>query len=79
MKEIQDTTLAAILGSERDERAPEFGERAWRLRGNVADVIYWDLGNGWCDIIRVVPTETGEVADQWLQRFFDRVEASDDR
>ena len=42
------------------ERATEYGERAWRVKGNNADVIYWDAGNGWSSIITVIPHTGGE-------------------
>jgi hypothetical protein len=33
-------------------------------------ILYWDLGNSWCDIIKVTPKKGHE---EWLQWFFDRV------
>lgn len=78
MKEVLDATLASIVGTEQQERASEYGERAWRVRGALADVIYWDVGNGWCDIMRIVPRDKGEAFILWLERFFDQIEACDD-
>lgn len=76
MKEVLDKTLDRIAEARGyHERAPEHGARAWRVRGKFADIVYWDMGNGWCDIIRVIPKRGHE---EWLQKFYDEVEASDD-
>ena len=29
------------------ERALEYGERAWRVKGKKKEIIVWDAGNGW--------------------------------
>ena len=42
------------------ERAAEYGERAWRVKGNNADVIYWDVGNGWSSILTVISHTGGD-------------------
>ena len=42
------------------ERAAEYGERAWRVKGNNTDIIYWDVGNGWSCIVTVIPHAGGE-------------------
>jgi len=39
-------TLAELLEG-YFERAPEFGERAWRIRGRKYTIVVWDDGNGW--------------------------------
>jgi hypothetical protein len=71
MKPLLYETLAKIAEIEDFcERAPEYGARAWRARGKYADIIFWDLGNLWCDIIKVTPKKGHE---EWLQWFFDRV------
>ena len=76
MKHILDDTLNQIAqASGWHERTPEFGERAWLVKGKYAGIIYWDMGNGWCDIIKIIPKEGYE---SWLQEFFDKAEASDD-
>lgn len=76
MKEVLDKTLNKILETEDyHQHAPEWGERAWRVKGKFADVIYWDVGNGWCEIIKVIPKEGQE---DWIQQFFEKIEASDD-
>jgi len=35
------------------ERAPEYGERVWRIRGRKYSIIAWDAGNGWFDPLGV--------------------------
>lgn len=76
MKQVLDNTLGRIAEAEDyHEHAPDFGERAWRVKGRFADIIYWDMGNGWCDIIKVIPQKGCE---EWLQQFFDAIEASHD-
>ena len=54
------------------ERAAEYGERAWRIKGNNADVIYWDVGIGWSSIITVISHTGGEnqLVEFW-QRLLD--------
>ena len=52
------------------ERAVEYGELAWRVKGNSADVIYWDVGNGWSSIVTVIP-HTGE--ENQLVEFWQRL------
>ncbi len=37
------------------QRAPQYGNRAWMARGKYLDVIYFDEGNGWCEIVEVIP------------------------
>lgn len=44
-----------IESKEYHEHVPEFGERAYKARGKDVDVIYWDTGNTWCDILAVIP------------------------
>lgn len=76
VKQVLDGTLNRIAEAHGyHERAPEYGERAWRVRGRFADIVYWDVGNGWCDIIDVIPHEGCE---NWLRQFFAAVEGSDD-
>ncbi len=58
------------------ERVPEWGERAWIARGEDADVIYWDTGNSWCDILHVIPKV--DNSDQWLKWFFQEVTTFDE-
>jgi hypothetical protein len=30
----------------------KYGERAWLIKGNKKDIIVFDAGNGWCQIIK---------------------------
>ena len=53
---------AAALGGGWHERAEEYGERAWRVKGESADVVYWDVGNGWSSIITVLAHTGNENA-----------------
>ncbi len=76
MKQVLDDTLNRLAEAQSyHEHVPGLGERAWRVRGRFADIIYWDIGNGWCDIIKVIPRKGYEG---WLQQFFEQIEASDD-
>ena len=50
-----DAVHVAARSEGGHERAAEYGERAWRVKGNNTDVIYWDVGNGWSSIITVIP------------------------
>jgi len=56
------------------EPVPEWGERAWIARGKLADVIYWDIGNSWCDIMHVF-AKREEGRETWLRNFFKQVAA----
>lgn len=49
------------------ERAQEYDERAWRVKGENSDVVYWDIGNGWSSIITTLPHSGNEtvVAEFW--------------
>ncbi len=76
MKQVLDSTLSRLsMGRGYHRRALEFGERAWRVKGRFADIIYWDMGNSWCDIIKVIPKKGHE---DWVQKLYDQVEASAD-
>ncbi len=59
---IQSSTIEDLMGGQRalspfHDRAPEYGERSWRLSGELFDVVYWDSGNGWAWIQQVIPWE----------------------
>lgn len=45
----------AIGGKGYHKKMEEFGERVWMVEGQDVDVVYWDEGNSWCDIMLVVP------------------------
>ena len=33
----------------------KYGERAWLIKGKKKDIITFDAGNGWCQIIKEIP------------------------
>lgn len=51
------------------KRAPEYGERAWIAKGKYYDVIYWDNGNGWCNILGVIPKKVNFFKKE-IERFY---------
>ena len=55
-----DAIHVAAQAEGRRERATEYGDRAWRVKGNNADIIYWDVGNGWSSVITVIPHADGD-------------------
>lgn len=56
MLEIEDDILSEVIECRDYHKiALQFGERAWIARGKEIDVVYWDTGNGWCDIIQLIP------------------------
>lgn len=56
------------------QRVPQYGNRAWMAEGLHLDVVYWDVGNGWCQILHVIP-ERGFEGD--VERFFRKVREDD--
>jgi hypothetical protein len=44
-------SLIGGLKTEYYEKAPEFGERAYKAIGNKKTLILWNCGNGWYQII----------------------------
>ncbi len=71
--EIQADNLSELIGCDAyHEHAADWGERAWIATGNYADVVYWDTGNSWCDIIHVFVKKGGKA---WLKEFFKQVMA----
>lgn len=74
--EFQDGTIGRIAGDEwYQERAREYGGRAWKVFGEQVDVVYWDVGNGWSSIISVIPHD-GQVSH--IQEFWDALRQTDD-
>ncbi len=91
MSEIQATVIEEAMGEQRipsrfHDRAPEYGLRCWRIRGELFDVVYWDCGNGWAwvqqvicsappeDIIALfVPGKDYGTVYRELGRFFNRL------
>ena len=74
--EFQDSTIGR-LASDRwhQERAREYGERAWRVFGEHVDVVYWDVGNGWSSLISIIP-HSGQEAS--IQEFWNAILQTDD-
>jgi len=54
---MEDFDIDKIVEVEDDnpyyEHAPEYGERAWRARGKIANLILQDFGNGDYDVVGV--------------------------
>lgn len=66
--EFQDSTIGRLAGDRwYQQRALEYGERAWKIFGDQVDVVYWDVGNGWSSIISVIPHNGQEeqIQDFW--------------
>jgi len=58
MVEVEADILSEVIKSkEYHKRSPQFGERAWIAEGKEIDVVYWDMGNGWCNVLLVIPKE----------------------
>ena len=61
--DFQEDAISAAMQSEIwHERALEYGERAWRVKSESMDVVYWDVGNGWSSIITMLPHTGNENA-----------------
>lgn len=59
--EVESEILSNAIGCETfHKHVPEYGHRAWKAEGKLVDVIYWDLGNGWCAIMDVIPKDGKE-------------------
>ena len=75
-KEVPAEAISWAAESEGyHERAEDYGERAWRVKGQNLDVIYWDTGNGWSEIMEIIPKS--EIRD-YVQEFWNKVNAYDD-
>ncbi|MFN4133435.1 MAG: hypothetical protein ACK4GQ_03600 [Candidatus Hadarchaeales archaeon] len=56
MVEVESEILSTAADSKGLHKyAPEYGWRAWKTSGKSVDVVYWDMGNGWCEIMDVIP------------------------
>ena len=54
--QVETEILNTVIGCEDyHQPACEYGSRAWKAKGKDIDIIYWDVGNGWCEIIAVIP------------------------
>jgi len=68
MVEIEDDILSEVLGCKsHHKRVSGFGERAWIAEGKEIDAIYWDTGNGWCDILLVIPKNCKECKGKLIK------------
>ena len=56
MVEVEVDTLSEIIGNKTPHRRiPYLGERVWMAEGEECNVIYWDAGNGMCQILQILP------------------------
>jgi len=56
MVEVEVNTLSEIIGNKTPHRRiPYLGKRVWMAKGEECDVIYWDAGNGMCQILQILP------------------------
>jgi len=54
--EVESDILEKIINSKNyHKHVPEYGDRAWLIEGEEINIIYWDTGNGWCEIIDIIP------------------------
>lgn len=59
--ELTDDRLNEIIGCRTyHQRVLQYGERAWTASGPHLGVVYWDMGNGWCQILGVV-SKSGRI------------------
>ena len=59
--EFQSHSISsATLATGYHEPAAEYGNYAYRVKGQDVDVVYWALENGWSGIISVIPHGTDE-------------------
>ncbi len=72
--EVTEQRLDQLIHIQSCKFIPEMGERAVFVRGSDANVIYWDKGNSWCDILHVVPTNKPNA---WLPWFFSQIMEDD--
>jgi hypothetical protein len=78
--EFLDTSIRrAAVAEGGPEWANEYGERAFRVKGQNVDVIYWDVGNTWSGIISVISHNGDErqIVAFW-HRLLDIVKAGEE-
>ena len=76
--EVESDILSVAVGCKGyHERISAYGERAWRANGINVDVVYWDGGNGWCDIMAVIPKK-GEV-QRGIIKFYRKLNSTIDK
>ena len=74
--EFLDSTIGELAGGQwYQERAREYGERAWKVFGEEVDVVYWDVGNGWSSIISIIPHNGRESQ---IQEFWNALMLTED-
>ena len=76
--EVESDILSMVIRCKGyHERASGYGERAWRANGINMDVVYWDGGNGWCDIMAVIPRQ-GETEKE-IVKFYRKLSKTIDK
>jgi hypothetical protein len=76
--EVESDIVSVVVGCKGyHERVSEYGERAWRANGANVDVVYWDAGNGWCDIMAVI-LKKGEMEKEII-RFYKKLNSTIDK
>lgn len=74
MAEVESDILSEIIKcKDYHKKAPQFGDRAWIAESKEIDVVYWDTGNGWCDILLVIPKEC-KACKEKLVKFYERLQ-----
>jgi len=77
MIEVDVMALSKIIGGESPhERIPDLGERVWMAKGKECDVVYWDDGNGMCQILQILPKKEKykNLIMSYLKQFLDASE-----
>ncbi|MBM3148780.1 MAG: hypothetical protein FJ024_05250 [Chloroflexi bacterium] len=76
--EVESDILSVAVGCKGYHgRDSAYGERAWRANGINVDVVYWDVGNGWCDIMAVIPKK-GEIEKE-IKKFYRKLNSMIDK
>ena len=73
MNIVQASNIERLMGKQRvpslHDPAHEYGERSWRLDGELFDVVYWDCGNGWAWVQQIIlwqpPNDATEEDVRW--------------
>jgi len=55
-------SIAEFDGEGYYKHAPEYGERAWIIKGKRLSILVWDLGNGSYDPIGVIIDVDGRIS-----------------
>jgi len=79
---ILDTTINKLIHCKTyHQRLLDFGERAWMAKGKKLEVIYHDVGNGWCLIMQVLPRNGILNEESRLQslKFFQKLQRIKDQ